>query len=304
MAAPPLTVLRTFEAAARHGSFARAASELNVTPAAVSQQMRLLEGRLGVELFSRGPRSLAVTSAGRDYATQVATALAQIDAATRSLGSRDRAGVLQVATFPSFATFWLLPRLRAFRSSFPEVDLRLSLALQLTSLSAGVTDVAIRFGRGIYEDGRSMLLMADSAIAVCSPSLLAGRSVPKSISAIAALPLIRDAVDERSMHWRSWLGEQEAELPFINMPDGMMSLQAALLGHGVALTRRSLAIDLVREGRLVRVLDEEKPTDFKLWLVVPHGPVNDRTSAFSDWIRNQVAQQTDRACAPTFGSSH
>lgn len=292
MAFPPLSVLRTFEAAARHCSFARAATELNVTPAAVSQQMRLLEERLGVELFARAARGLTVTSAGRDYAAQVARALAQIEAATRALGSRDRAGILQLATFASFATFWLLPRLGDFRASFPEIDLRLALSLQLSSLSDGATDVAIRFGSGTYGDGRSTLLMEDSAVAVCSPALLAGRPIPRRPSDLVGLPLIRDSgliADERSLHWRSWVGEQEAEHRFINMPDGMMSLQAALLGQGVALTRRSLAMDLIAEGRLVRLLDDEIPTDFKLWLVVPHGPENPRTEAFTNWVSKEAS---------------
>ncbi|TFI59849.1 LysR family transcriptional regulator [Sphingomonas parva] len=295
MISPPLPILRTFEAAARHGSFARAASELNVTPAAVSQQMRLLEQRLGVKLFSRRARGLTVTSAGRDYAAKVAGALAQIEAATRALGSSDRAGILQVATFASFATFWLLPRLAAFRNSFPEIDLRLSLSLQLASLSDGATDVAIRFGSGVYEDGRAAILMEESAVAVCSPSLLAGRAIARRPDDLAGLPLIRDAgliADESALQWRTWIGEQEARHRFVNMPDGMMSLQAALLGQGVALTRRSLAADLIREGRLVRLLDEERPTNYKLWLVVPHGPENPRTSAFSNWVLDQVGAQS------------
>jgi LysR family glycine cleavage system transcriptional activator len=292
MAAPPLSILRTFEAAARHASFARAAQELNVTPAAVSQQMRLLEGRLSVELFSRSARGLTVTSAGRDYAASVAKGLAQIEAATRSLGSRDRAGILQLATFASFATFWLLPRLNDFRSRYPEIDLRLSLSLQLASLADGGTDIAIRFGRGVYEDGRSTLLLEDSAVAVCSPALLAGRPIPRKPPDLLGLSLIRDAgliADERSLHWRSWIGEQETEHRFVNMPDGMMSLQAALLSQGVALTRRSLTLDLVREGRLVRLLDREKPTDFKLWLVVPNGPENVRTAVFAEWVLEKAA---------------
>jgi LysR family glycine cleavage system transcriptional activator len=139
------------------------------------------------------------------------------------------------------------------------------------------------------------LLMEDSAVAVCSPSLLASRSIPRKASDLAGLPLIRDAgliAEERSLHWRSWVEEQGLEHQFVNMPDGMMSLQAALLGQGVALTRRSLAIDLIQEGRLVRLLDEEKPTDFKLWLVVPNGPESARTSAFVDWVQTQALAQS------------
>src|SRR5690348_9246858 len=115
MPAAPLPALRTFEAAVRHQSFARAATELHVTPAAVSQQMRQLEERLGVQLFARGPRGLSVTLAGREYARSIANALGQIETATRALGSGERSGILNVATFASFATFWLLPRLADFR---------------------------------------------------------------------------------------------------------------------------------------------------------------------------------------------
>lgn len=294
MASPPLSVLRTFEAAVRHQSFARAAAELFVTPAAVSQQMRLLEHRLGVPLFVRNARSLTVTPAGRDYARSVARALGQIEAATRALGSGERRGILNVATFASFATFWLLPRLVEFRERFPEIDVRLALSLQLSSLTNGSTDVAIRFGKGRYDGCTSVELMRDSAVAVCSPSLLAGRSIPRRPRDIAGLPLIRDSgliAEERSLHWSTWLGADEEACRFIIMPDGMMSLQAAILGQGVALTRRSLALDLFRAGTLMPLLDEEKPTDFSLWLVTPQGEQDARVQAFTGWMMEQAEAQ-------------
>jgi DNA-binding transcriptional LysR family regulator len=122
---PPLSYLRAFDVAARHENFARAAAELNLSPAAVSQQMRALEARLGREMFQREGRGLILTRAGREYATAVRNALEQLHAATRNLGQIERAGQLTISTSQSFAMLWLLPRLADFRNLYPEIDGRL-----------------------------------------------------------------------------------------------------------------------------------------------------------------------------------
>jgi LysR family transcriptional regulator, glycine cleavage system transcriptional activator len=292
MSGPPLAYLKTFEAAARHESFARAASELHVTPAAVSQQMRALEDRLGVDLFARTARGLTVTRAGREYAAQVARALGDIAAATRALGRPERSGRLTVATFQSFAALWLVPRLGRFRGLYPEIDLRLTLGTALADLTTGAADVAVRFGAGNYPGCVSERLMGDVVFPVCHPSLLAGRAVPRRPTDLIGMPLLHDdglATGERRLAWKDWVGETGSAIN-VHMPDGLLTLHAALLGHGIALARRSTVVEHLQAGRLVRLLDEERPTDFSYWLVTATGEQGPRVEAFKAWMFDEIKE--------------
>ncbi len=292
---PPLAFLRTFEAAARHESFARAAEELHITPAAVSQQMRTLEARLGVGLFARTARSLTLTPAGREYAAAVRRALADLRTATRALGQPARKGRLTITTFQSFATLWLLPRLTDFRMRYPEIDVRLLVETRLADLGHGEVDVAIRFGPGDYAGCASELLFHDSVAPVCSPALLAGRPLPRRAADLAAFPLVHHeglVKGERRLRWEDWLGEAAATCPAVYMPDGFLAVQAALLGQGVALARLSMVSDHLREGRLVQLLSEERPMDFRYWVVTAAGDQRPRVAVFRQWI---IEAMRDRA---------
>ena len=299
MSGAPLAYLKTFEAAARHESFARAASELHVTPAAVSQQMRALEDRLGVDLFARTARGLTLTRTGREYAAQVARALGDIATATRALGRPERSGRLTVATFQSFAALWLVPRLGRFRMLYPEIDIRLTLGTALADLTTGAADVAVRFGAGDYPGCDSERLMGDAVFPVCHPSLLAGRTVPRRPTDLIGMPLIHDdglATGERRLAWKDWVGEAGAAAN-VHMPDGLLTLHAALLGHGVALARRSTVTEHLQAGRLVRLLDEERPTDFSYWLVTAAGEHGPRVEAFKAWMFDETKEARPPAAA-------
>jgi len=289
---PPLNFLRSFEAAARHQSFARAAAELHVTAAAVSQQMRAVEAELGVPLFVRGARSLSLTPAGREYARVVRRALAELQAAGSALGRAERRRQLTVTTFQSFATLWLLPRLTDFRARYPEIDLRLRVDTALLDPAAGEVDVAIRFGRGDYPGCDAALLLHDAVVPVCSPALLAGRPLPRRPADLAAFPLIHHdglVPGERRLRWQDWIGDAAADGPAIHMPDGFLVVHAALLGQGAALARRSLVTDHLRDGRLVRLLDEERPMDYRYWLVTAAGDERPRVRAFTAWLVEAAA---------------
>jgi LysR family glycine cleavage system transcriptional activator len=290
VSAPPLALLRTFEAAARHESFARAAAELNVTPAAISQQIRGLEDRLGVQLFVRHARGLTITKTGRDYAANIARAMAEIAAATRELGRPERNGRLNVGTLQSFASLWLLPRLHRFRARYPEIDLRLQIGSGLADLVSAEIDVAVRFGKGHYRGCESRLLMADAVFPTCAPSLLAGRPLPRRIADLANLPLLHDdglADSERSLSWTDWLGDVSGQAAF-SLPDALLTVQAALLGEGAALVRRSTVAEYLRSGQLIRLLEEERETEFSYWLVTAPGERSPRTEAFVEWIMGEA----------------
>jgi LysR family glycine cleavage system transcriptional activator len=293
---PPLPLIRTFEAAARRESFRRAAEELNVTPAAVSQQMRQLEGLLGVSLFVRRPRGLALNEAGRGYLAEVAPALARLAEATRRLARPGQAGTLRIAMPRSFATHWLLPRLPAFRHRSPGIELGIVADDRPSDLVADGIGVALRFGPGRYGGLDAELLMGDAVLPACAPALLGGRPAPRRLADLREFPLLHDdglGASERRSAWPSWLAEDSAgpaAVPGQRLPDAGMVLEAAILGQGVGLVRRSLAERHLASGRLVRLLAQERQTDFAYWILTPAGAAADaRAAAFRDWIRAETA---------------
>src|SRR5258708_20730527 len=145
---PPLNALRSFEAAARHESFTRAAEELFVTQGAVSHQVKALEAELGVKLFNRERRRLAINEAGRQYLAVVRDALDRIAVGTERLLERQNSGVLTVSTSPDFAAKWLVNRLGRFSEAYPEIDLRISATMHHVDFAREDVDIAVRHGDG------------------------------------------------------------------------------------------------------------------------------------------------------------
>jgi LysR family transcriptional regulator, glycine cleavage system transcriptional activator len=171
---PSLNGLRAFEAAARHLSFTQAASELNVTQTAISHQIRRLEEELGLRLFIRKNRALALTPQARDYLPGVRAAFNDLRLATDRLSRKDDDNVLTVSTLASLAAKWLLPRLSAFQEAHPGIDVRITTSPGLVDFKGGNVDAAIRYGRGHWSGLRADWLMADELFPVCSPVLLKG----------------------------------------------------------------------------------------------------------------------------------
>src|SRR6202165_717944 len=171
---PSLNGLRAFEAAARHLSFTQAASELNVTQTAISHQIKRLEQELGVRLFVRQNRALALTPEAKDYLPGVRAAFNDLRLATDRVLRRDNDHVLTVSTLASLAAKWLLPRLSAFQEAHPGIDVRITTSTSLVDFKSGDVDAAIRYGRGHWPGWRTDWLMADELFPVCSPALLTG----------------------------------------------------------------------------------------------------------------------------------
>jgi LysR family glycine cleavage system transcriptional activator len=172
---PSLNGLRAFEAAARHLSFTQAASELNVTQTAISHQIRRLEEELGLRLFIRKNRALALTPQARDYLPGVRAAFNDLRLATDRLLRKGDDNILTVSTLASLAAKWLLPRLTAFQEAHPGIDVRITTSTALVEFKNGDVDAAIRYGRGHWPGLRAEWLMADEVFPVCSPELLAGK---------------------------------------------------------------------------------------------------------------------------------
>jgi LysR family transcriptional regulator, glycine cleavage system transcriptional activator len=292
---PPLNSLRSFEAAGRHVSFTRAAQELNVTQAAVSHQIKALEETLGVQLFRRQNRTLALTEAGRAYLAPISAAFQAMAEATERLRRRDAEGTLTVSVLPSFGSKWLVPRLGRFRELHPAIDVRVSASYHLVDFAREDVDVAIRFGQGDWPGLHVERLMTEDQFPVCSPGLLERGPPLGSPDDLKGHVLLHDMwFGDPHEGWRRWLAAVGVEgLDWRRGPvfsDSGMAVQAAIDGQGVALGREALVRDDLAAGRLLRPLATAVPTSVAYWLVCPRGALaRPKVKAFHAWIVGQTA---------------
>ncbi|MDB5854121.1 MAG: transcriptional regulator, LysR family [Herminiimonas sp.] len=287
---PPLTTLRAFEAAARHSSFASAADELSITPAAVSQQVRHLEDHLSVRLFTRHARRVEVTAAGADYARTVGAMLDQLALATERIQHADRVGRLTIATTPSLAAQWLMPRLIRFLELHPELDVRLSTSNALVDFERQDVEVAVRYGDGRWPGLQSELLIATELFPVCSPSFRQGAQrlrIPANLRPRSLLRLM-------SNEWPKWLeaaglGDMRAEGP--QYSDVGLLTQAAVAGQGVALGQSIIVADDLADGRLIEPFNLRIPSQSAYYIVgLPGDLERPKVRAFSQWLRKELAR--------------
>ncbi len=295
---PPLSALRAFESAARHLSLKRAAQELNVTPAAISHQIRTLEDHLGVSLFRRDGRSLLLTDAGQACLPGIRDGFDRLAEAIDAIDSLGRAGVLTVSVAPSFAAKWLVPRLDRFQEKHPEIDVRVSASMQVTDFSRDDVDLAIRYGAGRYPDLVVEKLLTESVFPVCSPSLLKDKAPLDNPQDLKGLILLHDDSpdnDESCPTWERWLkaagvsGMDASRGPRFNQSS--LVIEAALLGKGVALAKATLAATDLAEGRLVKPFQVNAPVEFAYYVVCPKAKLNlPKVAVFRDWLRAAAAE--------------
>ncbi|MDA9399806.1 transcriptional regulator GcvA [Bradyrhizobium sp. CCBAU 45389] len=284
---PSLNGLRAFEAAARHLSFTLAASELNVTQTAISHQIRRLEEELGIRLFIRQNRALALTPEARDYLPGVRAAFNDLRLATDRLLRKDDDKVLTVSTIASLAAKWLLPRLTDFQESHPGIDVRITTSTSLVDFQRDNVDVAIRYGRGQWAGLRADWLMADELFPVCSPSLLRGDKPLRRPEDLKDHVLLHTNVSD---DWRLWLTAAGlsagiSRQPGITFDMTLMTVQAAIDGMGVAMGRTSYVQDDIAKGRLVVPFKIALPADAGFYLVSPDGRREaPKLTAFRQWI--------------------
>ena len=303
---PPLNAVRTFEAAARHLSFTRAAEELNVTQAAISHQVKALEDVLGIQLFRRLNRRLMLSDAGQGYLPPLRDALDAIAAATMRLQANEDSGTLKVSVLQSFAAKWLLPRLVRFRERHPEIDVVVSATDRLTDFGRDEADMAIRYGPGRNPAHlRSDLLMTDAAYPVCSPKLLEGRHPLRQASDLRHHALLHDSVSrtDDNPDWRLWL--KRAEVTGVDPDRGLaysdssMVMAAAIAGHGVALGRSSLAEDDIAAGLLVRPFGPTLPSGLVYTVISPLANADrPKVRAFREWLLEEAKAGESHARSP------
>lgn len=294
---PSLDFLRGFEAVARRGSFTLAAGELFLTQSALSRQVKALEDALGVALFVRGHRSLALTPAGVAFQHDVGEALRAIAAAADRLAVRTEA--LRVTTTVSFASLWMVPRLPAFRAAHPDIVVDLSANDRFVDLARGEADVAIRY-LGADVPAHAVRLFGERMLPVVSPTL--ARRVPLRKPADLAQHVLLHFADPEGrlpwLHWPTWLAANGAADV---VPAGALRfslydqlIQAAVGGQGVALGRLPLVQSLLDRGRLVAPFPKRYDSQRGYYAVVaPHAAGRADVTAFVAFLRDEAARAED-----------
>lgn len=296
---PPLNSLVAFEASARHLSFTHAAKELGISREAVSRHIRVLEEHLGVKLFDRLHRAVALTASGKKLQSVVQDSLKNIAYVTGAIQRPGRALVINVSSTIAIASFWLTPRLARFRSKHPNVEIHVVISDTPKDLMADGIDVGLRYGDGNWKGLKALRLFGINSFPVCSPEYLESAAPINEPADLLQHKLVNlDGAAHASEDWWWWLEGQGVELPeSVNML-GFDSydnvIQVALDGQGVALGFSGLTTDLIAQGRLVRPMPSELTKGHAIYLVIPSGTdpapgVQD----FIDWIVDEAAEEKD-----------
>jgi DNA-binding transcriptional LysR family regulator len=297
---PSLDLLRGFEAAARHLSFTHAAHELFITQSAVSRQIKALEERLGVVLFVRGARGIAMTEAGERLYRVVSAALAQVQEAIASLTNTASRTVTLSCTL-AFCSLWLIPRLSSFQKAHPGVEVRLSASNEVVNLERSRIDLAIRYAPVQRAPAGALRLFGEAVAPMCSPALLKDKSRPlRRIEDLRHHILLHLDEPMGPLPWLSWSTWLEAAGVPQLQPAGSMHfnhyeqvIRAALSGQGVALGRMPLLGGLVNDGSLALLFPDSAASNRAYW-VITSDAARERAEVgwFVEWLMREGAEET------------
>lgn len=282
---PPLSALRAFAAYAETRSVSSAGGVLNVSHAAISQQMRALESHMGLALLDRTGRKLALTAEGETLARSLVNSFSDIAHTVEALTGADASRPLQISVTPTFAASWLMPRLNAFREAYPEINMMIDPSAKVQALEPGGFDMALRYGDGPWSGLTSELLIRSPIVVVAAPTLVGDRK-------------IESPSDLRDYHWLQELGTNEATdwfsrhgvdrdsgLGFTAMPGNMM-LEAARAGQGIAIVAGVFVEADIHAGRLRKLFEDSKEKGYHI--VTRPGPPRAPLKAFLSWLRRQA----------------
>lgn len=295
-----MSALRVFEAAARHLSFTKAAEELFVTPGAVSQQIKQLEDHLGVELFVREGRRVALSEAGRAGVGLLRQGFDHLAEGVRLMRQPIRKGRVTISAAPSFAAKWLMPRLFLFNELHPDIDVWVSADMNPVSFGEADIDLAIRYGPGGYMGLHEEKLLEEAVVLVCAPALMEVAPI-RAADDVRHHTLLHDisaTADPTCPDWPMWLKAQG--VAGVDATRGQrfnqsaLVIEAAAAGRGVALAKRVIAANDLAAGRLIAPISGAAPVGFAYHLVWPEartlGPAQ---TIFADWLRAQALEAAD-----------
>lgn len=288
---PPLTALRAFEAAARHGSFARAADELYVTQAAISRQVRELEAWLGVPLFARLHRGVRLSAAGERYLASLTAAFDSMAEATAAVLGTGSAASLTVSVEPALAACWLVPRLARFHARHPEIELALDPSNDLVDFRSEAVDLAIRYGSGDWPELALQHLLDIVAFPVCVKGFLTGEKALRRPEDLRHYALLHDDDTDAWQEWLALAGVEGVDgSRGYRFGDTKLALDAAVAGQGVALGDNMLAAADLAAGRLVRPFDGPVSTCRAYYLAAPEAHrERPAVAAFWSWVAEEMA---------------
>jgi len=291
--------LRAFEAVARHLNFRAAAEEMALTQSAVSRQIQALEEEVGVALFLRHTRAVELTTAGAQLLLAVQQSLPRIDGAVRLIRQSAGRKSVAVTTFASFASMWLIPKLEAFQSDNPEIDIRIDASDVAVDLDVADVDMALRYGPAGNMPANGIRLFGETLTPVASPWLIKSGAPIEGAADIARFTLIEAGDAHRShlewLTWRRWFeAHGHARLQprrWLYFNYAYQMVQAAIAGQGVVLARSALVADSLASGDLVQVLPQmglDSPMTY--WLLIsPRSALRPEIAAFSNWLLAQAA---------------
>ena len=299
----PLNALRAFEAAARHLSFTRAATELCVTPTAISHQIRSLEDFLGAPLFDRKGGRLTLTPATSSTLKELSEGFNKLESALLSLNRRQGRQKITVAASPSVAALWLMPKLQRFFVKAPEIDVSLSTVIAPGDFNDGPFDVSI-----CSTDDHPTLkvehLMDEQILPVCAPALLSTLGSRRE-AALAELPLIHDdKASDTFPTWRRYFDATRMTMRDVScglrLNQSSLAIDAAVKGHGMLLGRNRLIASTLADGRLTLVSDRPYPVPHRYYTLRQPGAGSKPVRAFLDWLAAEVDLE-DGACTLAHG---
>lgn len=282
---PPLSALRAFAAFAQTGNVTDAGDALGVSHAAISQQLRALEGHLDASLLDRSGRGLALTAHGERLAAALKTGFSGILDAVEQITGQQDLRPLHISTTPTFAASWLMPRLSTFREANPQVDLMLDPTPEVVTLGSDGIDLAIRYGAGDWPGLETEMLLNSPMVVVAAPSLVGEGCLP-DLKELANFPWIEEFCTSESTRWLRRFGVHKAAAGLMQVPGNLM-LDGARDGQGVVVTVRAFVERDIAAGRLRELHCEEDP-NAGYHIVTRPGVMRPALKSFVAWLRREA----------------
>ena len=285
---PSLNSLRAFAAVAETGSYSRAGAALNVSHAAVSQQVKALEARLGATLVIREGRGITLTAEGAALARDLATGFAAISRGIEALTGVDVTRPVQVTMSPAFAMSWLMPRITDFQQQHPGIELMLNPTAEVMVLRPGGIDVAIRFCKGTWPGMEVTSFLLPDMVVVGAPSLIERQKITDT-AVFADMPWLQELGTNEVLEWMERQGvTPKGPLKIIHMP-GSMIMEAVRRGDGLTYTARIFVDQEIRSGQLVELSSENDTGGY--YIVTRPGVLRPPARAFVKWLKRQAARE-------------